>query len=183
MMRIRSFFILHVALCALCAFCFSPADATPLTSLMQVQNYLVIGTGQGSGGNEFASFQMSNVEIGADQELVSNSSVGAPSQRVGSFPGGLDLTGTWVPNDGANAAPSGNRFNDVDPDHGADTVGMPDLLPGARPVFEGIDFTGNVALTGSLAKFESSNADVNADIGIQCNRTPGACFCFLGGPD
>lgn len=153
-----------------------PAAAGPLDTFSEVNKYLVIGTGEGSQGNEFASFQQSNVEIGADQEIVSNSSVGAPSQRVNSFTGGLDLTGDFVPNDGANAAFGGNRWNDVDPDHPNDTVGIPDRLPGARPVFEGIDFSGNVALTGRLAKFETSNADVNADIGIQCNRSPAGCL-------
>ena len=39
---------------------------------------------------------------------------------------GLDLTGDYVPNDGANATFGGNRWNDVDPDHGNDTVGTPD---------------------------------------------------------
>ena len=152
------------------------ATATSIPNTEEIQKYLVIGTGEGSSENEFASFQMSNVEIGADQEVVSNSSVGNPSQRVGSFTGGLDLTGTFVPNDGANAAPSGNRWDDLDPDHPGDTVGTADRLPGARPVFEGIDFSGEVALTGSLAKFESSNADVNAVTGIQCNRAPADCF-------
>jgi hypothetical protein len=150
----------------------SSALATPFVP----PEYLVIATGEGSTGNEFASFHMSNVEIGADQEIVSNSSVGVPSQRVGSYNGSLDLTGTFVPTNGANASKGGNRWNDVDPDHPGDTVGIPDTLPGARPIFEGIDFSGNVALTGSLAKFESSNSDVNADVGIQCNRTPSACF-------
>ena len=160
----------------------STAAAIPLGT--DIQNYLVIGTGEGSSGNEFSSFQMSDVEIGADQELVSNSSVGLPSQRVGGdtsliggFQGGLDLTGDFVPDDGGAAiAGVGNRFNDVDPDHSSDTVGIVDTLPGARPIYEGVDYSGNVALTGQLAKFESSNSDVNADIGIQCNRAAASCF-------
>ena len=147
-----------------------------LRGLKEIHKNLVIGTGEGSVGNEFESFNMSNVEIGADQEVVSNSDVGAPSQRVGTYSGGLDLTGTFVPNDGANAASGGNRWDDVDADHGSDIVGVPDRLPGARPVFEGIDFSGNVALTGQLAKFNSSDSDVNADIGIQCNRAPASCL-------
>jgi hypothetical protein len=148
-----------------------------------IQNYLVIGTGEGSSGNEFASFDMSNVEIGADQELVSNSDVGTLSQRVGGdsgpisgYQGGLDLTGNFVPTDGSSATSGGNRFNDDDADHSGDTVGIPDTLPGARPVYEGIDYSGNVALTGALAKFKSSKSDVNADIGIQCNRGPANCY-------
>lgn len=150
------------------------------------RNYLVIATGEGTGQEDFESFNMSNVEIGADQEIVSNSSVGSPSQRVGGtggFKGGLDLTGDFVPNDGENAKNGGNRWNDVDPDHGNDTVGIPDTLPGARPIFEGIDFSGNVALTGEYANFNSSNSDVNANlgtamdpVGIHVNRSPGDAF-------
>lgn len=167
------------AFCSICVLDMvaNTANALPLLGSTEINKYLVIGTGEGSSGNEFSSLQMSDVEIGADQEVVSNSDVGAPSQRVGSYNGGLDLTGTWVPNDG-DAAVSfvGNRFDDTDPDHPDDTVGISDLLPGARPIYEGIDYSGNVALTGSLATFESSNVDVNADIGIQCNRDPASCF-------
>lgn len=150
------------------------AFATVTTT--ETQKYLVIATGEGSQGNEFSAFDMSNVEIGADQELVSNSAVGNPSQRVGSFPGGLNLTGDWVTQDGANAEFGKNRFNDEDPDHGGDTVGVADLMPGARPVYEGIDYSGNVALTGELSKFTSSSADVNATLGIHCNRAVADCF-------
>lgn len=159
------------------------AHATPIdfNAAPETSKYLVIGTGEGSPGNEFAAFQMSNVEIGADQEVVSSSGNGPPSQRTGSLPSGStpNLADVFIPTRGAPADGSGNgnRWNDTDPfDHPGDTVGIPDTLPGARPLFEGIDFSGNVALTGSLAKFESSNADVNAGIGIQCNRTPAGCF-------
>ena len=148
------------------------------TSTAEIGKYLVIGTGEGTGSDQFHAFHMSNVEIGADQELVSNSDVGDPSQRVGAYEvGGLDLTGTWVSDDGSVVTDGvGMRYDDLGPDHPDDTVGIPDELPRAQPVFEGIDWSGNVALTGEYAKFESANADVNADIGIQCNRTPAACF-------
>jgi len=151
----------------------------------EIQKYLVIATGEGSSGDDtesaeddvlFNAFDMSNVEIGADQELVSNSLAGTGDQRVGSYTGGLDLTGNWVPNDGELATVDRNRFDDVDPDPSDDTVGVPDELPGARPVFEGIDYSGNVAITGDYATFQSSNSDVNADTGIECARTPEACF-------
>lgn len=147
----------------------------------EMSKYLVIGTGEGSSGNEFSSFQMSNVEIGANQEVVSTSDNGGPSQRTGSLQNGStpNLFGVFLGTAGANAAIGGNRWNDVDPSHGgtgADTVGIPDTLTGARPLFEGIDYSGNVALTGEFAKFESSDSDVNANIGIQCNRAPADCF-------
>lgn len=160
----------------------STTTALPLGT--EIQNYLVIGTGEGSRGDEFSSFQMSDVEIGADQELVSNSDVGNPTQRVGGdsnpisgYQGGLDLTGDFVTSDGATVWDGvGNRYNDDDPDHSDDTVGIPDTLPGARPIYEGVDYSGNVALTGELAKFESANSDVNADMGIRCNRAAADCY-------
>lgn len=153
------------------------ALAGPLPSASEVWKYLIIGTGQGTVGDNFASFNMSNTEIGADQEIVSTSNNGPPSQRTGSLPSGSSpsLNGVFIPNIGQPAAFGGNRWNDIDPSHPNDTVGIVDRLPGARPIFEGIDFSGNVALTGSLAKFESSNSDVNAKIGIRCNRANG-CF-------
>jgi MYXO-CTERM domain-containing protein len=156
----------------------APAAAqSVLQTSSQTRQNLVIGTGQGSVGNEFSAFQQSNTEIGANQELVSTSSNGAPSQRTGSLPNGStpNLFDVFLGTPGALASPGGNRWSDIDPNHGSDTVGIPDRLPGARPIFEGIDFTGNVALTGSRARFESSNSDINANIGVQCNRAAG-CF-------
>ena len=170
-----TYFLIATSLMSSCL----SVNAFATVTTTETQKYLVIATGEGIEGNEFSAFDMSNVEIGADQELVSNSTVGSPSQRVGGingYNGGLDLTSYWVPNDGVNASKSGNRFNDTDPDHGNDTVGSADLMPGARPVYEGIDYSGNVALTGSLSKFTSSNADVNATLGIHCNRDAADCF-------
>lgn len=152
------------------------SHAVPFTTT-EISKYLVIATGDGTNGDNFESFNMSNVEIGADQEVVS-SGQNSPQQVFQSFTSKPDLTGDYVPNDGANAAPSGNRWDDNDPDAPNDTVGVPDTLPGgptlpgARPLFEGRDFSGNVALTGEFAEFGTSNSDVHADsnIGIQCNR-------------
>ena len=171
------FRLLRRTACGLALLAAVPANAGPLPAFPEVSKYLVIGTGEGSSSNSFAAFRQSNTEIGADQEVVSTSSNGSPSQRTGSLPNGStpNLFGVFLGTPGANAAPGGNRWNDTDLNHPRDTVGIPDRLPGARPLFEGVDFSGNVALTGSLAKFESSNSDVNANIGIQCNR-PAGCF-------
>ncbi|MFZ5930590.1 MAG: PEP-CTERM sorting domain-containing protein [Pseudomonadota bacterium] len=154
--------------------------------------YMVIANGDGGTGvgNKFDAFQMSDVEIGADQEIVSNSQVGDPGGTVGSgnqrvggvngYNGGLDLTGTFVSNDGVNAAFGGNRWNDLDPDHSAgDTVGTPDRLPGARPIYEGVDFSGEVVLTGTNTRFSASDVDVNANTGIRCRSiaTAGNAGC------
>lgn len=176
--KLKSQLLLGVGLCSMISFSSFSAVTTTET-----QKYLVIATGEGTSGTDFVSFNMSNVELGADQEVVSNSSVGDPPQRVGGiagYNGGLDLTGTWVPNDGANATKDGNRFNDADPDHPNDTVGAADIMPGARPLYEGIDYSGNVALTGELIQLNSADVDVNANIGIQCNRAVADCFSNPG---
>ena len=160
---------------ALAALISSHAGAERI-ALNEVGKYLVIGTGDGQQSDEFVSFDMSNVEIGANQELVSSGGVGSPSQRIGSFQGGLDLTGDFVTEDGTVLEGVGTRWDDLDPDYPNDTVGIQDRLPEARPIFEGIDYNGNVALTGEFATFQSANADVNAKIGIQCNRAAEDCL-------
>lgn len=149
------------------------AQAALFADAIELPKYLVIAIGDDDGtGAKFESFNMSNVELGADQEVVSNSSVGNAPQRVGGaglgYNGGLNLTGTFVPNDGVAAVFGGNRWNDTDPDHPGDAIPNPDRLPGARPIFEGIDFRGNVAITGLNANFAASNTDTNATFGIRC---------------
>lgn len=121
---------------------------------------------------------MQNVEIGADQEVVSSGSVGSASQQrlgsLGSVPG---LNDVFVEQKNLSpAAFDSQRWDDMDSEYSDDLINKPDRLPGARPLFEGIDYSGNVAITGPNAKFGSSNADVNATLGIRCNTTPGACF-------
>lgn len=144
-----------------------------------LSDYLVIATGNGAASSSrFESFSMSNTELGADQEVISNSSVGNSPQRVGGsdgYNGGLDLNGTFAPTNGANASFGGNRWNNVDPDHPNDTIPNPDRLPGARPIFEGIDFTGNVALTGNHSILSVSNTDTNASLGIRCTIAVSSC--------
>lgn len=184
-LHLRSVGHTAIAACVL-VFAHGGATAGPLPFMPEMNKYLVIGTGDGTSGNEFAAFQMSNVEIGADQEIVSTSNNGSPTQRTGQSLGGAgfggfqtgsspSLNSIFVENGDALASPGNQRWNDVDGAHPNDTVGIPDRLPGARNIYEGIDYSGNVALTGSKAKFESSNSDVNARIGIQCNRASG-CF-------
>jgi hypothetical protein len=42
----------------------------------------------------------------------------------------------------------------------------------AAPIFQGIDWSGNVAVTSSTGKFSMSDMDVYADIGVHCGATP-----------
>ena len=42
----------------------------------------------------------------------------------------------------------------------------------AAPLFEGIDWSGNVAVTSNTGKFSMSNTNVYANLGVQCATTP-----------
>ena len=184
------------------------AASLPLTS--NLDQYLVVGTGSGE------AFLMSNVEIGADQEVVSSSDI-SDNQRVGGptlgfsgfSTGGLSTGSTpslesiffpgdvrndpnesiYVPEQNTNGTTGtdqvNNRWNDIDPSAGSnqDVVGTPDTLgiagdglADARPLFEGIDWSGNVAITNESGTFNSSNSDVNANLGIQCAQSVAGCF-------
>ena len=143
-----------------------------------MQDYLVIATGDGSPGDPFESFDFDGGELGANQEVVSSGSGGSPTQRVRSYTSiGIDLTGSFVETDGRTPFNSNNRWTDADPDFvDGDTVGIPDFLPGARPLTEPPDQSGNVAILGENAGFTSENGDYHADIGVNCNSDPDACF-------
>ena len=169
----------------------TPAWAVPFTT--ELQNYLIIATGDRESGeqNDFEAFDSNSGELGANQEQVSSGSGGAPTQRVRSYTSiGIDLTGTFVETDGATPFNSNNRWTDADPDWSGDTVGVPDFLPGARPLGEAPDQSGNVAITGVNAGFASENTDYHASTGIQCANSPGDCYfsndsdnSFFGPPD
>lgn len=149
------------------------AQAALFASAVELPKYLVIAIGDDDGsGAKFKSFDMADTELGADQEVVSDSDVGDAPQRVGGsslgYNGGLNLDSIFVATDGAAAAFGGNRWNDTDPDHPGDAIPNPDRLPGARPIFEGIDFRGNVAIAGLNAEFDADDTDTNATFGIRC---------------
>lgn len=155
-----------------------PASAVPMTT--ELQKFLVIATGDRAPGEsqDFEAFDFDGGELGADQEVVSSGSGGAPTQKVRSYTSiGIDLTGSFVESDGKTPFNSNNRWTDADPDWvDGDTVGIPDFLPGARPLYEPPDQGGNVAITGANAGFTSENADYHADLGIRCANDPGDCY-------
>lgn len=45
-------------------------------------------------------------------------------------------------------------------------------VPASAPVFEGIDWSGNVAVTSPTGRFSMSDIDVYANLGVQCENTP-----------
>ena len=91
-----------------------------------------------------------NTELGADRQVLSD--------------------GSSVPNSQGEAGPNtfdvfAERWGHPGPD--SSTPPSP-----AAPIFEGIDWSGNVAITDDNGEFSMSNIDLYADIGVQCNGTP-----------
>ena len=122
------------------------APAAP-PSAAEVGKYLVISMGDDA--NIGRAFQLSNSEIGADRKVLSLSA--DPGYVTdGGMP---NLYGVF-----------GTRWN---------TSTNPDSLNNAAPVFQGIDWSGEVALTSDNGKFDSSQGLVFANIGIQAvNGSP-----------
>jgi len=116
------------------------------TTTSDTEHYLVIATGQSSEPDHFI---MSNVEIGAVQEFLSDgdpvNGSGNDNQRLGRY------TGINQGYDG-----------------GTSLIGQVTISDATRDVVEGIDYSGNAALIGSQAKLASENSDVNANSGILC---------------
>src|SRR5688572_30760055 len=135
----------------------APLGAPP--SSTEIRRYLVISMGDDSDNGD--AFLMSNTEIGADREVLSTpSDPGFPTN--GSFPNLLDVF------DDRSTGGNDNRWNiSTDPDT-VSVSGVGVVSPG-----EGVDWSGEVALTASTAngglggKFNASNSLVFADTGIQ----------------
>ncbi|MBN2291735.1 MAG: PEP-CTERM sorting domain-containing protein [Pirellulales bacterium] len=136
-------------------------------SSVEIDKYLLVGMRDYSRG---VAVNVRDSELGANQEVVSSGIIG-PGQRVGSYAGGLDLTPTFIPNPGMTHLNSDNRWDAVSP---SNTVGIADTIPVSAPLFEGINFTGNIALTSNQGKFSMSNVDVNANIGVHTAQTSAA---------
>lgn len=152
---------------------------TPTTSFLD--DYLVVATGSGTSSEMFEAFNSNGGELGADQEVVSSgtgSGENPETQEHRSYTDiGLDLTGTFVPEDGKNPFNSNNRWTDADPDYvDGDNILISDFLPGARRLGEEPDYSGNVALTGEYAGFSSENTDYFASFGINCRIDPDDCY-------
>jgi hypothetical protein len=89
------------------------------------------------------ALDIQQTELGADQQVLS----------------------TYDPNTRDVFKP-GQRW----PDPFGATVDPPP--PPAASIFEGIDWSGNVAVTSQTGKFSMSNTDVYANLGIHCATTP-----------
>ena len=143
----------------------TPASADPvmLPDSAELSQYLVIAFANQEDGNAFIC---SNCELGADQEFLSR---GSNAER---------LRSENMDGDPNNQDVFSGRWTEVNDNTTLGEVGVADHLDGASGVFEGIDYSGNIALTGgSTAKYSFSNVDLYADIGIDCLH-PG---CDAGG--
>ena len=142
--------LLAVLLVLLTVAAFLPVFSAPLTEsaalsaippVSEIGKYLVISMGDDA--NIGRAFQMSNSEIGADREVLSTAN-DPGCVTDGGFPNLLGVFGTrW------------------------ETSTNPDSLDDHTPLFQGIDWSGEVALTSDNGTFDSSNSLVWADTGIQ----------------
>jgi hypothetical protein len=137
-------------------------EAAPLSvppSATEIRKYLVVAMGDDADNGD--AFLMSNTEIGADRNVLSTSS--DPEFPAVGFPNLLDVF------DDRSSGGNDNRWNvSTDPDT-VSVTGEGVVSPG-----EGVDWSGEVALTASTAvnggqggKFNASNSLVFADTGIQ----------------
>jgi hypothetical protein len=156
----------------------------------EMSMYLNIVTGY---GDDFKAFDCSNCEEGANQELVSDGTVGGSAgtngQRVGAFNAMTDLADVFIGLDGTagnlgTQGPKGWTIRDGNNGTGyLDTVGTPDTLDGARPGYEGIDYSGNTAIIGDNQYYGLSNVDINATKGFNCAETASTCILNGGSLD
>jgi len=124
------------------------AQAFSLTppSSSEIEKYLLVGMKDSANGD---AVNIQNSEIGADRQLLSDGSTVLNSQGHG-----------------------GPNTRDVFEERWSASGGSATTTPtGAASIFEGTDWSGNVAITSDQGQFSLSNMDVFADIGVQCART------------
>ena len=173
-----------------------PPDLTLDTTRMGL--YLIIETDNAEALNTSNTELGANQEAVSDATISANQQVGgttgfggfssgsAPNIESHFFPGDVRDSvgeGIFVPDKNNNGttgtSKTNNRWNDIDPSAvtGNDVVGTPDTLgvagdgyADASPLFEPVDWSGNVAITHESRTIHTSNTDINAvsSVGIQC---------------
>ncbi len=115
---------------------------TPPTST-EIDKYLIVGMKNSENGD---AVNVQNTELGADRQFLSDGSTVLNSQQHG-----------------------GPNTRDVFAERWGMSGGSETTTPtGAASVFEGIDWSGNVAVTSQQGRFSMSDIDLFADIGVQC---------------
>lgn len=119
----------------------------------EIGKYLIIGMKAASDGDA-VNVNSSN-ELGANRSFLS-----------GTDPNTYDVfEARW---NSIAAGTVGAKSPDENP-----IPSQPDGTPtGSAPVFQGIDWSGNVAITNSGGAFSMSDIDVYAALGVQCDGTP-----------
>jgi hypothetical protein len=124
----------------------SAVPAAPPTT--EIEKYLVIAMADDA---DTRPFQMSCTELGADRIVLSTTSSPTWTQLDGCLPNLVSTFGT-------------GRWN---------TATDPDSVDGAATLFQGIDWSGTVALTSDNSVFDASNSLVFSSLGIQSGRPSG----------
>ena len=128
------------------------AQATPIGAPVSTElaNYLIIGNSKGGNG---VALNIQNTEIGADRVFLSD--------------------GNLAPNTVSEGGPNTRDVFFKSGEERWPGVSTPPL--GAAQVFEGIDWSGNVAITSSSGRLSMGNVDVYADIGVNCASSENTC--------
>ncbi|MGK7888296.1 MAG: PEP-CTERM sorting domain-containing protein [Leptolyngbyaceae cyanobacterium] len=115
-----------------------------------IDRYLVVGMREDDIG---AAIHISNTEMGADRQLLSD--------------------GGSVPN---SVQQGGPNTRDVFAERWEAAGGSATETPdGAAQIFEGVDWSGNMAVTSNQGRINLSDIDLFADIGIQCGSRTNKC--------
>ena len=146
--RLRVFFALTAA--TILAAVFSPGVATAQPSATEIQKYLVIA--MGNEGDVGKSVQTSCTELGADRIVLSTTTSTKWTPLNGCLPNLVNVFGM-------------GRWN---------TATNPDSVNGAAALFQGIDCSGNVALTSATNSFDAANSLFFTELGFGSGRTSGS---------
>ncbi|MBV7328936.1 hypothetical protein KFU94_11865 [Chloroflexi bacterium TSY] len=134
-----------------------PAFAASPPSATEIGKYLVVAMREG--GSDAFRISSSN-ELGADRSFLS----GTDPNTYSVFAERWHLAG------------ANTNFNNQPPTEEPDSFQQSqqhETPPGAAPVFQGIDWSGNVALTSNSGTFEMQDIQVFADLGVQAaNNNP-----------
>ena len=122
------------------------ASAQTPPSITEIEKYLVVGMHE-SGSDAFNN--NSSNELGANRSFLSGTDPNTHSTFSSRWSGA-----------GASVGPQPSTEEPIS--------GQPDGTPtGAAPVFQGIDWSGNVAITSPTSRFSLANIQVFADLGVQ----------------
>ena len=146
-----------LATCSLLSGLFLPTLASAQQpSATEVGKYLVVGMREG--GSDAFNISSSN-ELGADRSFLS----GADPNTYSVFAERWDDAGADTNFDNPPSTEEPDSFQTTNDGH--------DTPPGAAPVFQGIDYSGNVALTSGSGTFAMGDIQVFADLGVQAANT------------